>query len=259
MNFQPSPDARLTRDRIRPNPISHRPTMIARATALRAACCARAQAECERARPRARRRRTIELIRAGFYRIVQPRCFGGYEFDVPTFHRVMMEVARGCPETGWVLALTAGHPLIVANFPLDGQREVYGADGEFRCPAAFNPPGTAVPGRRAAIASPRHGRPRPAATSARITSAARSSPTPTASRPRASSSWCSTRDQYRIVDDWHVMGMQGTGSKRIVVEDAFVPGAPHHRGGRRRARHRAGAAPRPAREPDVSRPHRARS
>jgi 3-hydroxy-9,10-secoandrosta-1,3,5(10)-triene-9,17-dione monooxygenase len=31
------------------------------------------------------------------------------------------------------------------------------------------------------------------------------------------------RDQYRIVDDWHVMGMQGTGSKRIVVEDAFVP------------------------------------
>ena len=31
------------------------------------------------------------------------------------------------------------------------------------------------------------------------------------------------RAQYRIVDDWHVMGMQGTGSKRIVAEDAFVP------------------------------------
>ena len=31
------------------------------------------------------------------------------------------------------------------------------------------------------------------------------------------------RSQYRIVDDWHVMGMQGTGSKRIVAEDAFVP------------------------------------
>ncbi len=31
------------------------------------------------------------------------------------------------------------------------------------------------------------------------------------------------RSQYRIVDDWHVMGMQGTGSKRVVVEDAFVP------------------------------------
>ena len=31
------------------------------------------------------------------------------------------------------------------------------------------------------------------------------------------------REQYRIVDDWHVMGMQGTGSKRVVAEDAFVP------------------------------------
>ena len=31
------------------------------------------------------------------------------------------------------------------------------------------------------------------------------------------------RAQYRIVDDWHVMGMQGTGSKRIVADDAFVP------------------------------------
>ena len=40
-----------------------------------------------------------ELIAAGFYRIVQPRRFGGYEFDVPTFYRVMMEVARGCAET----------------------------------------------------------------------------------------------------------------------------------------------------------------
>ena len=29
---------------------------------------------------------------AGFYRILQPRMFGGYEFDVPTFYRVIIEV-----------------------------------------------------------------------------------------------------------------------------------------------------------------------
>ena len=40
-----------------------------------------------------------ELIRAGFYRIVQPRRFGGYEFDIPTFYKVMMEISRGCAET----------------------------------------------------------------------------------------------------------------------------------------------------------------
>ena len=31
------------------------------------------------------------------------------------------------------------------------------------------------------------------------------------------------RDQYRIEDNWHTAGLKGTGSKDIVVEDAFVP------------------------------------
>src|SRR5690348_14128982 len=32
---------------------------------------------------------------AGFYRTLQPRKFGGYEFDVPTFFRLVVEIARG--------------------------------------------------------------------------------------------------------------------------------------------------------------------
>src|SRR5580692_224929 len=39
------------------------------------------------------------FVKAGFYRIIQPRRFGGYELDVPTFHRVMIEIARGCPSS----------------------------------------------------------------------------------------------------------------------------------------------------------------
>ena len=31
------------------------------------------------------------------------------------------------------------------------------------------------------------------------------------------------RDDFRIVDDWDVVGMRGTGSKSVIVEDAFVP------------------------------------
>ena len=48
---------------------------------------------------------------AGFYRILQPRMFGGYEFDVPTFYRVIIEVSRGCPSSGWCLSLNAAHAL----------------------------------------------------------------------------------------------------------------------------------------------------
>ena len=35
--------------------------------------------------------------KAGFYRVLQPRRYGGYEFDVPTFARLVIELARGCP------------------------------------------------------------------------------------------------------------------------------------------------------------------
>ena len=42
------------------------------------------------------------------------------------------------------------------------------------------------------------------------------------------------------------MGMQGTGSKRIVVEDAFVPSAPRHHG------RRAGVAAEPADRPTTT-------
>lgn len=81
----------------------------------------------------------LDFIKAGFYRIMQPRRFGGYEFDMVTFVKVMMEIARGCPSSGWVLALTAGHPLILAVFGDETQFDAYGDDGEFRCPAVGSP------------------------------------------------------------------------------------------------------------------------
>jgi 3-hydroxy-9,10-secoandrosta-1,3,5(10)-triene-9,17-dione monooxygenase len=34
------------------------------------------------------------------------------------------------------------------------------------------------------------------------------------------------RDQFRIVDNWDTLGMRGTGSRRVVVEDLFIP--EHH-------------------------------
>jgi len=194
--------------------------MIARATALRAMLRG-AQDRCE-AQGRVSDAVNAALIRAGFYRIIQPRCFGGYEFDVPTFHRVMMEVARGCPETGWVLALTAGHPLILANFPLEGQAALYGPTGEFRCPAAFNPPGcaTRVAGGYRVTAS------WPSASGCDLGTHHMGSALVAGADGKPTTQVVQVvleRHQYRIVDDWHVMGMQGTGSKRIVAQDVFVP------------------------------------
>ena len=194
--------------------------MLERAIALRPLLRSR-QADCE-ALGRVPDDVNAELIRQGFYRIVQPRRFGGYEFDVPTFYKVMMEVARGCTETGWVLALTAGHPILIAGFDPEGQAEVYGPKGEFRCPASFSPPGTAVAvdggyrisGGWVSASGCDHGT--HFMGMAQVQDEAREGP-PTAIQ------MIFDHSQFTIEDDWHVMGMRGTGSKKVVVKDVFVP------------------------------------
>src|SRR5207302_8560799 len=87
-----------------------------------------------------------EFVDAGLYRILQPRCFGGYEFDLPTFFEVMTAIARGCPSSGWVLALTAGHAhTLAALFPEETQIEIFGPTGEFRAPFSANGAATCTP------------------------------------------------------------------------------------------------------------------
>lgn len=160
-----------------------------------------------------------ELIKAGFYRVLQPRCFGGYEFDLPTYVRLMMAVARGCPETAWVLSLTSGHVFQVASFPIEGQREVYGADGEFRAPEVTAPPGMATPiagGYRVSGAWDY------ASGSAHATHMIVVARIAHDSAGRTLMALVD-RSSYEIVNNWQVFGMQGTGSNRIVLNDVFVP------------------------------------
>jgi 3-hydroxy-9,10-secoandrosta-1,3,5(10)-triene-9,17-dione monooxygenase len=83
---------------------------------------------------------------AGFYRILQPRRFGGYEFGLPVFWRVMLAVSAGDPGTGWGLTLGAHHALVIgAWFSEAGQRDIFGSFGDFRGPHRPPPVGTAAP------------------------------------------------------------------------------------------------------------------
>ena len=194
--------------------------MLERARALRPMLLAN-QGRCE-AEGRVPEDVNDGLVKAGFYRIVQPRRFGGYEFDVPTFYQVMMEISRGCPETGWVLALTAGHPMLLASFPERAQVEAYGADGEFRCPASFNPPGEAKPVDGGYLVSGAWVSASGIDIGTHFIGMAMVSPEKDGDPPSPIQMMLG-RDQFEVVDDWKVMGMQGTGSKQVRAKDAFVP------------------------------------
>jgi 3-hydroxy-9,10-secoandrosta-1,3,5(10)-triene-9,17-dione monooxygenase len=83
---------------------------------------------------------------AGFYRIMQPKIFGGYQMDPSVFLRVVMEIARGHPAAGWCFCLGGSHAFfIAAHYPIEVQAELFGDDGEFRsAQVVFPGPGTSM-------------------------------------------------------------------------------------------------------------------
>jgi 3-hydroxy-9,10-secoandrosta-1,3,5(10)-triene-9,17-dione monooxygenase len=127
---------------IAPEPDLTPDEMIARAIAMRADLVA-GQAETE-ARTYYSADMHQRFLDAGFYHLYVPRRYGGYEFDVPTYMRVVQEIARGCVSTGWCLGLTMNHALMVASWwPQEAQDEIF-AGHDFRASSVAAPVGTAT-------------------------------------------------------------------------------------------------------------------
>ncbi|WP_440534677.1 acyl-CoA dehydrogenase family protein [Variovorax sp. YR566] len=191
--------------------------MIRRATAMRQTLRDR-QAATEAA-GRILAETNDEFVKAGFYRVVQPRRFGGYEFDLPTYINVMSEVSRGCPSSGWVLALTSGHPIILADHPEQAQIEAYGSDGEYRCPSLGAPvPLQRVPGGYVVSGFWDYASGCDVATHVMV-----SGLIPQEGAAPKPVLMLVDRKDYTIIDNWKMLGMQGTGSRRVAVENLFVP------------------------------------
>lgn len=164
-----------------------------------------------------------EFRMAGFYRCIQPRRFGGYEFDLKTFYRLTIELARGDPSVGWGLILGAGHALMLGSyFGEEAQADGFGPDGNFCAPSVAAPTGTAkrtadgwiVDGTWAyASGAPYSNYFLPCV----MVSDGKSE------RPRVGIALV-PRSQWKMLDDWGaILGMRGSGSNSIVVSQAQVP------------------------------------
>jgi 3-hydroxy-9,10-secoandrosta-1,3,5(10)-triene-9,17-dione monooxygenase len=191
--------------------------LLARAEALRPFLRER-QADTERA-GRLLDETFDEFVKAGFYRTIQPRRFGGYEFGLRDFVRVMSAVSRGCPSSGWVLALTAGHPHLLAHFSEQAQADVYGADGDVRVPGRPVQAGVAIPADGGYVVS---GTWDYASGCDHATHFMGSAIVEGSDPPHLL--WLLVdRADWTIVDNWDVIGLRGTGSKRVICERVFVP------------------------------------
>jgi len=183
---------------------------------------------------------------AGFFRMVQPRRFGGLEVDPGTFFEVQMTLASACPSSAWVMAVVGVHSWQLALFPERAQLDVWGNDHEALISSSYAPTGRIeradggyrVSGRWSYSSGCDH---------CTWVFLGGFVPPPEPGLPAEMRTFLLPRSAYRIEDNWHVMGLKGTGSKDIVVDGAFVPEHRTHRlidGFRRKSPgHEVNAAP----------------
>lgn len=162
-----------------------------------------------------------EMQEAGFFRILQPRRWGGYEMHPNVFFEVQKLLAEGCMSTGWVYGVVGGHPYELALFHDQAQIDVWGEDDSVLVSSSYQPVGKVEPAEGGFYLSGRWG----------FSSGSEhcqwvllgSLIHPADGGPPEMRTFLLPRADYRIEDAWHVFGLQGTGSQDIVVERAFVP------------------------------------
>jgi alkylation response protein AidB-like acyl-CoA dehydrogenase len=153
------------------------------------------------------------------FRVMQPTRFGGFEYGYDVFVQLVAEVAAGDGSTGWVYSLGAVHPWLIACYPEEGQQEVWSLDRDAIAAVSYAPTGKAVPVRdgyrltgRFSFAS--------GVDNANWGIVGGMLPLEDGPKPGF---FLIPSSQFSIHDDWFTMGLAGTGSKTIVVEDQFVP------------------------------------
>jgi 3-hydroxy-9,10-secoandrosta-1,3,5(10)-triene-9,17-dione monooxygenase len=163
---------------------------------------------------------------AGFYRILQPRRFGGYEFEIETYYRVVMELSRGCPSTGWCFCLGGAHVLqLAAFFGEEAQAAIFGADGHFVAASRDLPAGTVTPveGGYRVDGTWNYCSGAPYSTHF-IARAKLAGPDGVAGDDAPLVLVAIARDGWEMLDDWHgILGLRGTGSHSIRVPGTVVP------------------------------------
>src|SRR5690242_3044359 len=55
-----------------------------------------------------------DIQRAGFFRVLQPKRWGGYEMDLNTFYEIQLALAEGDMSTAWIYGVSGVHPWFMA-------------------------------------------------------------------------------------------------------------------------------------------------
>lgn len=173
----------------------------------------------------------IEMQEAGFFRVLQPKRWGGYEMHPNVFFDVQRALAEGCMSTGWIYGVLGCHPYELALFHNQAQQEVWGADSSTLVSSTYQPVGQVERTEGGFYLSGRWGFSSGSLHCQWVLLGALVWPEGgPGSGPPDMRTFLLPRSDYQVIEGtWETFGLQGTGSYDIVVERAFVPEYRTHR------------------------------
>ncbi|MCQ6244708.1 3-hydroxy-9,10-secoandrosta-1,3,5(10)-triene-9,17-dione monooxygenase oxygenase subunit [Streptomyces malaysiensis] len=162
-----------------------------------------------------------ELAEAGVFRLLQPRLYGGYGADPVVFYSCLRELGRACGSTGWVAGVLGTTTWQMALFAPQAQEDVWGADRDARLCVSLAPMGKVtrladgyrLSGRWGFSSGSDH------TDWAMVGAIVRNDD----GSPLEMRTFLVPRRDYRIDRVWDTVGLRGTGSNDIIVEDVFIP------------------------------------
>lgn len=199
--------------------------LVARAAAMIPTLRARAD-ECE-AGNKVPAATIADFQDAGFFNILQPKRYGGYEMDPEAFYDVQMKVAEGCMSSAWVLGVVAVHNWQLALFDPQAQEDVWGDDPTTLISSSYMPRAEVTPVEGGYRISGRWG------FSSGIDHCEWAFlgglvPDPETGQPDFLTFLVPARD-FTVLPIWNTIGLGGTGSQDVTVTDAYVPAYRTHR------------------------------
>ena len=156
-----------------------------------------------------------DLRAAGLLDVLLPRALGGSEVDFSVFSAITRLLATGCGSTAWVYAILTETAWMAALFPQKAQEEAWEDRSALFC-ASVVPYGKArkvdggyrLSGRWQYLSGSDY------ATWVVLHASVEGEDSIGTLVPRS---------ELRMIDDWQVLGLAGTGSMAGAAEDVFVP------------------------------------
>ncbi|MEC1520793.1 acyl-CoA dehydrogenase family protein [Neobacillus niacini] len=166
-----------------------------------------------------------DLKEAGLFKLLRPRIYGGYQTSMRTYSDCIVEISRGCASTGWILSLCAIRELMVAeSFTEKTHQEIFGENEDNVLFAGVYEPRKCIArkveggylieeGFWMFCSGSLH------ATWGYFGMAIRDDEGNLVDQALMTLPF----EEVEIMDDWHVMGLKGTGSNSVKMTNVFIP------------------------------------